>query len=92
MLFHPIMIKTIGVLAGTGTTVSFLPQMARILRTKSVSDLSLSMFLIHSTGVSLWTVYGVLVGDMVIVAFNGATMLFNLVILSFFLRGPVLPT
>lgn len=86
MILDPIFIKTIGVLAGTGTTVSFFPQMVRVLRTGSVSDLSLSMFLIHSTGVSLWIVYGILMGDLVVVIFNGATMLFNLVILSFFLQ------
>ena len=90
-MLSPIITRTIGVLAGTGTTVSFFPQMVRILRTGSVSDLSISMFLIHSTGVSLWVVYGVLVGDMVIILFNGFSVLFNLIILSFFFRNKPQP-
>lgn len=84
---YPILIKTIGFLAGTGTTVSFFPQMIRVVRTGSVADLSIYMFLIHSTGVSLWVAYGVLVDDLIIILFNCVTILFNLVILSYFIRG-----
>ena len=90
-MLYPIITKVIGFLAGTGTTVSFFPQMIRVIRTKSVSDLSIYMFLIHSTGVSLWVAYGVLVDDMIIVLFNCATALFNMVILSFFIRGYLYP-
>lgn len=73
-------------MAGTGTTVSFFPQMIRVIRTRSVSDLSIYMFLIHSTGVGLWVAYGILVDDLIIVLFNCVTIIFNLVILSFFIR------
>lgn len=90
-MLSSIITKAIGFLAGTGTTVSFFPQMIRVIRTKSVSDLSIYMFLIHSTGVSLWVAYGVLVDDMIIVLFNCVTALFNLVILSFFIRGYIYP-
>lgn len=83
----PFLIRAIGLVAGTGTTVSFLPQVVRVVRTRSVADLSLSMFLIHSTGVVLWVAYGVLVGDWIIVGFNTATLCFNAAILSFFLCG-----
>lgn len=81
------LVKTIGFLAGTGTTVSFFPQMVRVVRTGSVADLSIYMFLIHSTGVCLWVSYGFLVGDMIIVAFNCVTAFFNLIILSYFISS-----
>lgn len=81
------LVKTIGFLAGTGTTVSFFPQMVRVVRTGSVSDLSIYMFLIHSTGVCLWVAYGVLTNDMIIVVFNCVTAFFNLIILSFFISS-----
>jgi len=90
-MLYPILTKVIGFLAGTGTTVSFFPQMIRVIRTRSVSDLSIYMFLIHSTGVTLWVAYGVLVDDMIIVLFNCVTALFNLVILSFFIRQYLYP-
>lgn len=82
-----VMTKSIGFLAGVGTTVSFFPQIVRVVRTKSVSDLSIYMFLIHSTGVGLWIVYGVLVHDFIIVLFNCITFVFNMVILSFFIKS-----
>lgn len=85
------LLQLVGFLAGTGTTISFLPQMIRVVRTGSVADLSIYMFLIHSTGVGLWIVYGTLVRDMVIVLFNSITIFFNLVILSYFLREKMLP-
>lgn len=84
-----IIVKTIGYLAGTGTTISFLPQMIQVIRTGSVADLSIYMFLIHSTGVSLWICYGIYIHDLIIVLFNSITMFFNLVILSFFVRSYV---
>lgn len=89
----PFLIKAVGLAAGTGTTVSFLPQVLRVFRTRSVADLSPSMFLIHSTGVVLWVVYGTLMSDWIIVGFNVATLCFNAAILSIFLRGgnPPLP-
>jgi len=85
-MFPIITTKVVGFLAGIGTTVSFLPQMIRVIRTRSVADLSVYMFVIHSTGVTLWVSYGFMVGDMIIVLFNCITIVFNLVILSFFIR------
>lgn len=85
-MFSIITTKVIGFLAGIGTTVSFFPQMIRVIRTRSVSDLSVYMFVIHSSGVTLWVYYGYMVGDMIIVLFNCITVVFNLVILFFFIR------
>jgi uncharacterized protein with PQ loop repeat len=66
--------------------------MIRIIRTGSVGDLSPYMFMIHSTGVVLWIFYGVILHDLIIVSFNGATIFFNLVILFYFIRGVVSPS
>jgi MtN3 and saliva related transmembrane protein len=89
---NPIITKSIGIMAGVGTTVSFFPQMIRVVRTKSVADLSIYMFLIHSSGVSLWVAYGILVDDLIIVIFNCMTMVFNMIILSFFIREHYRPS
>lgn len=82
-----ILVKSVGYLAGTGTTLSFLPQMIRVVQTRSVSDLSIYMFLIHSSGVSMWIIYGIFMKDTIIILFNAITMFFNLVILSVFLQS-----
>ena len=74
----------VGFLAGTGTTISFAPQMVYVVRSKKVD--SPFTFFIHSSGVALWVVYGVLVQNVVIIVFNALTLFMNLVILGVFFK------
>lgn len=67
-------IGIIGLVAGALTTVSFIPQIIKIARTKHVKDLSLYMYLILFTGVLLWLVYGFLIGETPIIAANMITL------------------
>ena len=75
-------ITLIGSIAGFCTTVSFLPQMIKIHRTKSARDLSISMFIIFAFGVVSWLAYGILTGSVPIIAANCVTLLFCAYILS----------
>jgi MtN3 and saliva related transmembrane protein len=68
-------IDLIGMIAGTLSTFAFVPQVWRIWRTRSARDLSLPMYLIFTTGVALWFVYGLLLGAMPIIVCNGLTLL-----------------
>ena len=63
----------IGYIAGALTTVSFLPQVLKCLRTKSTSDISGTMSVIFETGVILWLIYGLLETDLPIIVANGVT-------------------
>ena len=45
------------------------------------------MFLIMSTGLTLWLVYGLIIGDAPLIAANTVTLLFAVTILYFKLRG-----
>lgn len=65
----------IGLAAGTCTTLAFLPQAVKAWRTRSTRDLSLSMFLVFVAGVSLWLAYGLIRGDLPLVAANAVTLL-----------------
>lgn len=65
----------IGMVAGTLSTVAFVPQAWRIWKTRSAHDLSLPMYLIFTTGVALWFVYGLLLGALPIILCNGLTLL-----------------
>lgn len=65
----------IGLAAGTCTTLAFLPQALKAWRTRSTRDLSLSMFLVFVAGVSLWLAYGLILGDLPLIAANGVTLL-----------------
>ncbi|NYT21226.1 MAG: hypothetical protein GKC07_05430, partial [Methanomicrobiales archaeon] len=51
----------IGILAALLTMFGFVPQLMKMYRTKSVSDVSLGTLCQFTTGVSLWAVYGFLI-------------------------------
>jgi MtN3 and saliva related transmembrane protein len=65
----------IGMVAGTLSTVAFVPQVWRVWKTRSAHDLSLPMYLIFTAGVALWFVYGLLLGALPIILCNGLTLL-----------------
>ena len=64
----------LGTAAGTLTTVSFVPQVVRILRTKSADDISYGMFLLFTVGVALWLAYGWVTNDAPVIIANGITL------------------
>jgi MtN3 and saliva related transmembrane protein len=67
-------ITLIGSCAAFCTTVSYFPQLRKCWKTGEAGDLSLSMFLVLSTGVALWIVYGFLKSDYVIVTANAVSL------------------
>ncbi len=71
----------IGFVAGTLTTIAFLPQLERTWKTKSADDMSLAMLLIFTTGVFLWLLYGLLLTAWPIIAANAITFVLTLAIL-----------
>jgi MtN3 and saliva related transmembrane protein len=75
------MTVTLGLLAGGLTTASFVPQVAKIWKTKSAKDVSLTMFIAFCVGVGLWLTYGVIKKDWAILLTNGVTLLLGLAIL-----------
>jgi MtN3 and saliva related transmembrane protein len=80
------MIDLLGLLAGALTTIAFVPQLLKLYATKSGKDVSARMFLIFSTGVILWLVYGVLIRSAPIIIANSLTLLMSLIILALKLR------
>lgn len=72
----------IGFMAAFCTTVSFVPQVIHILRTGNVDGISLLMYSIFTTGVSLWLLYGFLVDDMPMMAANLITLILALMVLG----------
>ncbi|MBN1621731.1 MAG: SemiSWEET transporter [Endomicrobiales bacterium] len=60
----------IGMIAGALCTISFVPQVVKIFKTKNAKDLSLLTFSVFSFGVLLWVVYGVLVKELPIILTN----------------------
>ena len=71
------MITVLGLVAAACTTISFLPQAIKTIRTKHTKDLSLCMYTLLTTGVIFWLVYGFLIQDLPIILANGVTLLFT---------------
>jgi len=74
-------ITIIGFLAATGTTISLLPQAIKTIKTKHAKDISLGMYLMLTTGIFLWLVYGILIKDLPLIVANGISLLFSVTIL-----------
>ena len=79
-------INFIGYVAATCTTVSFLPQLIRVIRLRSAREISLGMFSIFSTGTALWLTYGVLLHSKPVAVANAVTLVLSISILVLKLR------
>ncbi len=67
-------IDILGFCAAFCTTISFLPQAIKVLKTQDTSSLSLEMYAIFSIGVALWLAYGMAKSDLVIIIANIITL------------------
>jgi len=68
------MLQLVGFLAGTLTTLAFVPQVVRTWRRRSGEDLSAGMLVAFSTGVALWLLYGIGTHALPIIAANAVTL------------------
>lgn len=79
-------IELIGLLAAILTTTAFIPQVYKVIKTKSVKGLSLSTYLIFTTGVLFWLIYGLLKSSISMIIGNGITFLLAFSILYYILK------
>lgn len=75
------LVSIVGVAAAVLTTSSFLPQMIKAYRTKSMHDVSRYLMSMFATGTVLWMIYGIYKSDPVIVGANAIATVFNVVLL-----------
>ncbi|MEA1995328.1 MAG: SemiSWEET transporter [Campylobacterota bacterium] len=78
----------IGSMAAVLTTFSFLPQFIRLLKTKEIRGLSTHMLFQMATGLFLWTIYGILKKDIVIILANlvGFAIMLSTIIIYFMIK------
>ncbi|PKQ60422.1 hypothetical protein BZG02_19350 [Labilibaculum filiforme] len=76
------LISILGFVAAFCTTVSFVPQALRVIKTKQTKDLSLVMYSMFNVGITLWLVYGVLILAWPIIIANMITLGLTLTILA----------
>jgi len=76
----------IGMIAGTLTTIAFVPQVWRVWKTRSTRDISLGMYLVFTTGVVFWLAYGLILGAWPIIVTNVVTLALTGTVLALKLR------
>ncbi len=64
----------IGLAAAVLTTAAFAPQAIQAWRSRSTRDVSLAMFTLMVAGITLWLVYGILIGDLPLIVANAVTL------------------
>ncbi|PIP20965.1 MAG: hypothetical protein COX40_01940 [Candidatus Omnitrophica bacterium CG23_combo_of_CG06-09_8_20_14_all_40_11] len=76
----------IGVSAAILTMFAFIPQIIKIFKTKSASDVSPITLIQLSIGVSLWIIYGIHLKDAIIITANSITLTTLILLLSLYLN------
>lgn len=76
-------VSLVGVAAAVLTTSSFVPQIMKAYRTKSMSDVSTYLMSLFATGTVLWMLYGFYKSDWVIITANATATVFNVILLYF---------
>lgn len=68
-------VSIIGFTAAALTTAANLPQAVKIIRTKSVEDISALTYTLLFVGLALWTFYGIEKQDWALIVCNGISAL-----------------
>lgn len=79
-------INLLGLIAGTLTTIAFLPQLLKTWKSKSAKDVSLVMMITFCSGIFLWIIYGFAIEAMPIIVCNVVTLVLALLILVLKIR------
>jgi len=72
--------------AGTCTTLAFLPQVLHTLRTRDVKSLSLGMYVVFTSGIALWIAFGIVIRSWPVIITNVVTFVLAALVLVMKLR------
>ena len=77
----------VGYAAAALTTLSFVPQAIKTLKSNDTRSLSLGMYALFSLGVALWLVYGLYVEAGPVIVANAVTLCLTSLILAMKMRN-----
>jgi MtN3 and saliva related transmembrane protein len=83
----PLTVSLIGYAAATLTTLSFFPQAIKTVRSGDTRGISLPMYLLFTTGICLWGIYGLITRDGPLIVANAITLVPAAVVLERKLRA-----
>ena len=75
------LVPIVGVLATVFAISSTVPQIIKGIKTRKMDDVSALLIMALIVGLSLWVVYGVAKGDIVIIGGNSVGVLLNAILL-----------
>lgn len=75
-----------GYVAATLTTLAFVPQVAKTIRSRDTRSISLGMYVVFTIGVVFWFGYGLVLGSWPMIVSNAITFVLASVILAMKLR------
>lgn len=73
----------LGLIGGTLTTSSFVPQVVKAVKTRSTKDISVGMFALLTAGIFIWIVYGIKIDSLPVILTNSISFVFSAVILVY---------
>lgn len=79
-------VEIFGSIGAACTTLSFVPQVLQIWKTKSAKDVSLPMYLMFIVGIICWLVYGLMLNAWPIIIANAVTIMLALAVVMMKLR------
>jgi MtN3 and saliva related transmembrane protein len=75
-----------GYLAAAMTTLAFVPQAFKTIRTRDTRSISLGMYVVFTIGIAFWLVYGIALNSMPMILSNIVTFLLSATILALKLK------
>ena len=75
-----------GYLAASMTTLAFVPQAVKTIRTRDTRSISLGMYVVFTAGIAMWLVYGIALDSMPMILSNIVTFLLSATILGLKLK------
>ena len=75
--------EVIGLTASALSSLTFIPQVYRAWKTKSVNDLSMAMIFFIFSSTILWLIYGFGRGALPVIICNGIILVLSIVLLYF---------
>ncbi len=75
-----------GYMAAAMTTLAFVPQAVKTIRTRDTRSISLGMYVVFTAGIAMWLVYGIALDSMPMILSNIVTFLLSATILGLKLK------
>jgi MtN3 and saliva related transmembrane protein len=75
-----------GYVAAVMTTLAFVPQALKTIRSKDTRSISLGMYVVFTIGIGFWLAYGIVLGSMPMILSNIVTFVLSATILAMKLK------